>query len=414
LYSELKSRLQKMKWRFGALLVIGIGVIAYLGYIKLRPKAAAADQYETAQVQKGTLVVSVAATGQVATTNSAQVTTTATGVISKLFAANGQTVASGAPIAQLDLDEAGKLRYSQALATYQSAVNSLDSARNRLNTLQSSLFTTNQKLINDAVARNLSTSDPTYIVQNSEWLASENEYKNQQKVILVAQTSLNNSSLALRQASRVIYSPISGTLNGLALQVGSVITTGSESTKLANVITPALPMLNFNLTEVDVAKVQVGQKATIVFDAYPEKTFTGKVVSVDTVGTVSSSVTSYPVALVLDTTTAEIFPNMAAAVNIIIQTKPNVLVVPNSAISTQNGQTVVQIMRNLKPEYVTVQTSLASDTQTEIISGLSEGETIVTATISSAPAASNTTSSPFGSLGGGNRGGFNNNFIRLR
>jgi multidrug efflux pump subunit AcrA (membrane-fusion protein) len=165
-------------------------------------------------------------------------------------------------------------------------------------------------------------------------------------------------------------------------------------------------MVSVNLTEIDIINVKVGDKATLTFDAYPNKTYTGKVVSVDTIGSVSSGVTNYPTLISLDNTTLQILPNMSVSANIITDTKTDVLAVTSSAVKTQDGVSTVDIIKNGRTQTVTVETGISSETQTEITSGLSEGDIVVTSTTSatSSTSSSKTGSSPFGGgLGGGVR-----------
>ena len=169
--------------------------------------------------------------------------------------------------------------------------------------------------------------------------------------------------------------------------------------------TDATPIVSLNLTEIDVPKVTIGDKATITLDAYPDKMFTGKVVSIDTVGSITSGVTTYPTVIKLDTDTTTILPNMAVSANIITTTKHDILIVLSSSIQqNQEGVSYVQVMKNGKISEVTVETGISSDTQTEILSGLSEGDIVVTATIKAAATSSTSTTSPFSSFGGARSG----------
>ncbi len=378
---------------------LGVAVVAlvWFGWSKYRSYKSSQPQYQTAQVEKGTLVVAVTASGQVSTVNSLAVNTSASGVVAQVYVHDGLSVGAGAALAQLDLDQTSKQRYLTALASY-------NSAKANQYTLQNTLFTTNQKLINDAVARNLSVDDPTYIEENASWKAAEASYLNQQNSIAAA-------ALALQQSSPVIYAPVSGVVTGLTLQKGSGLTSTTSSTttgqKIASIKTNANPAVAVNLTEIDVPKIKVGSKATITFDAIADKTFTGKVISVDTVGSVTSGVVSYPAAIALDTTSGDILPNMSAQVNIIIATKTDVLLVPTTAVKTQNGQNTVQVLQGKQVQSVDVSVGKTSATQTEIVSGLKEGDTVVTGTITTPTSTtrSSQTQSPFGALRGGFGGG---------
>lgn len=392
------------------LLAIGLG---WFAYSKIKGSAASKTDYQTATVSKGTIVVSVSASGSVSAAQAADVTTNASGVVSKVYVKNGDKVKTGQAIAYLDLDQIAKQKYVSAVSSYQSAKNSFDSAQANLYTKQSSEFAANQKFINDAVARDLTTDDPTYIQENADWLAAEASYKIQEAAIKQAQNSLSSAALSLQQASPTIYSPISGTVTGLSLQQGTVIAEGSTG-KVASVVTGANPTVSVNLTQIDAPSITVGDKATITLDAFSDKTFTGKVISIDTVGETSSGVTSYPVVIKLDSPNDQIYANMSATANIITNSKSDILTVPSGAIQTDsNGGSYVRVMKNGQIQNVTVQTGISNDTDTEIVSGLSEGDTVVTGEISTgSPSNSRTNStSPF-SIFGGNRGGGGN--VRIR
>ena len=124
--------------------IICVSVLAGLGwfaYTKLATNTSKSPQYQTATVEKGTLIVSITGSGTVSSANSASVTTQTSGVVKKLFVENGQEVKSGDQIAEVDLDMDGKQRAAQALASYQGAKNSLDNAHATYYSLQSTLYT---------------------------------------------------------------------------------------------------------------------------------------------------------------------------------------------------------------------------------------------------------------------------------
>ena len=204
----------------------------------------------------------------------------------------------------------------------------------------------------------------------------------------------------------MVYAPFSGEITNIGLVEGMVIggslssDSTSSSQRVAVIKRPSAPIISVTLSEIDVPKVKVGQKATVSFDSISDKTFTGKVATIDRIGSVSTSVTSYPVNIKLDSTSEDILPNMAATANIILDVKSDVLTVPSGAIVTQNDQNFARVLINGKEEQVEVEIGLSSDTQTEIISGISEGDTVITGTISTTGSTSTQTRSVFGGFGG--------------
>ncbi len=394
-------------------IILGVG---YLGYTKFVKKSSTTQsQYQTATAEKGTIVVTVSSSGSVSSANSGSVTTQASGVVTKILVKNGQQVKTGQQIATFDLDQTSKQKYAAATASYQSAKNNLASAQSQLYTLQSQMFVANQKFVTGAGSETAgdSTADPNYIEQNADWLAAEQKYIQQQSVIAQAQTSVSAAALALQQVSPTVTAPISGTVTGLSLQIGSVLGSASDSNgnstaqKIASIQTTAAPTVTVNLTQVDIPTIKVGDKATLTFDAFSDKTYTGEVVSIDTIGSVSSGVTTYPAVIKLDTASSDIFSNMTATANIITNSKADVLLVPSSAVTTLNGESTVRILKNGEVSQVPVTTGLSSSTQVEIDSGLSEGDTVITGSAASATGASSvsTTTSPFSTFGGARSGG---------
>ena len=154
-----------------------------------------------------------------------------------------------------------------------------------------------------------------------------------------------------------------------------------------------------NISEVDAPKISPDQKVTIILDAFPDKTFTGKVLTLDTNGVVSSGVTNYPAIIGLDNASKNIYPNMAVNANIIVSVKNDVVLVPSGAISVNNGQSVVRVLRNGNPVDLPVEVGDSNDTQTEIKSGISEGDNVITVTVSQGSSIQN--KSPFAVTGFG-------------
>lgn len=375
-------------------------------------------EYQTAIAEKGVLIVAVSGSGQVTTANSAPVYTQSSGVVSQLFVKEGDIVSAGDKIAEIDLDLSGRLTSSQALSSYQNAQNNLKNAQATLYSLQSSMFTSWDTFRNltqdgkytngDGSANKDNRTLPEFIVGENNWLAAEAKYKNQQGVVSQAQTALNTAWLSYQLASPTVYAPISGKVTGLSLQVGSVIsasssqsTTTQTNNKIASIRTDASPTVTVNLTEIDVTKVKEGNKVTVTLDAFSGKTFTGKVISIDTTGVTSSGVTSYPAVVQLDSNEPNMLANMSAQANIITRVKEDVLKIPSSAVRTANGLATVQIMEKGKPVTVTVTIGDISDTESEVTSGLKVGDKVVTNTVSSTAAGTSRTTSVFSTFGGG-------------
>ncbi len=412
------------RWVFSSKIKAGI-VIAlilvggFLGYRNFSQKNQQ-PTFQTAQAEKGSLVTAVSASGNITSANNVAVTIQAAGVVKEVFVKNGDKVSQGQTIATLTLDQASQQKQAAALASYLSAKSSLDSANAKFNSLQSAEFKANQKLINDAVARTLTTTDPTYIQENADWLQAEADYKNQQGALSAAKASMASASLTLSQTSSTITAPAPGVIKGLTITPGSIVTVTSSSANststsqvLGSINQEGPTQSQVNISEVDSVNVSEGQKVTMTLDAFPNSTFTGKVVSINTNGVVSSNVTTYPAVITFDSGNDHIYPNMAVSAKIITSVKNDVILVPSAAVTTSNGQSMARVLKNNKPQSVDVEVGDSNDTQTEIKSGINEGDNVVTGTTSGNSGTRTTgTTSPFGAFGGRGFGGGGGGGIR--
>jgi len=386
-----------------AVVVLAV-VLAFFAW-RLLAKKSQQPQYQTAKVERGTIVWTVSASGSVVSANIFEVTTQATGMVKKVYVADGEKVKAGQKIMEIELDLSGKQKNASAWSAYLAAKNNLESAKATQYSLQSDMFSKWKTFKDLAESSSYDTAEertlPQFHIAQDDWLAAEAKYKNQQEVVRQAQVALNNAWLSYQLTSPIITAPVSGTISGLNFVPGMVVGSSSTGTsqRVAVIRTEGTPIASFNLSELDVPVVKSGQKATITFDSLPDKTFTGKVVSVDRLGTATNGVTNYPVIVQFDASSEEVLPNMAVSVNIIIETKDNVLIVPSSAIQKQNGQNVVTVLENGKERQRQVEVGISSETQTEIISGLSEGEVVITGRLTGAKIQPG--SSPFGMPMGG-------------
>src|ERR1035437_1398070 len=181
IFSKIKN-LGKVKKIILATIVVVIILVVYRSLTSSQNKA----QYQTAQVTKGTLVVSLTEAGQVSVANKVSIVTQASGIVSNVYVKSGDNVNVGDKIADVTLDTAGQQRQAQAWSSYLSAQNSLNSANAQLYSLQNTLFVANQKFVNDKGILNPTDQDkldPVYIEEQASWLAAEASYKNQSGVI---------------------------------------------------------------------------------------------------------------------------------------------------------------------------------------------------------------------------------------
>ncbi len=236
------------------------------------------------------------------------------------------------------------------------------------------------------------------------------DVRSSQLTVQQRQDAVTDASEAL--AKYTIRAPFAGTVSAVDAYVGD----DAGSAALLSIVTPQ-QIATLSLNEVDVAKVKIGDKATLTFDAIDSLTLTGSVVQVATVGTVTQGVVSYQVQIGFDTQDDRVRPGMTVNASIQTATHTDVLTVPSSAVKTQNGTSYVQmfmppltetggttgVASKIAPERVEVTTGISDDTNVEILSGVTEGQQIVTRTSSATAAATATTGTA--NRGGGGFGG---------
>lgn len=226
-----------------------------------------------------------------------------------------------------------------------------------------------------------------------------------EEALLTAQQNLVDCS---------VYAPFSGVIAQVNVKKGDAVSSG---TALASIITKQ-KVAEVSLNEVDASRVKKGQKATLIFDAIDGLSITGNVIEIDSLGTVSQGVVTYNVKISLDTQDERVKTGMSVSASIVVDIKQDVIIAPNSAIKTQNDTNYVEIMNasSTIPVQQEVVIGIADESFTEIISGLSVGEKVVTKTIdSSVKSNAQTATGNILNVGGGNRnagqmgGGFRGN-----
>ena len=250
----------------------------------------------------------------------------------------------------------------------------------------------------------------TTIVASKETLvATDFDIADQQIKVDQAENSLIDAKDALKDC--YIYTTFSGILAKLNVKRGDSLSSG---TSIGTFITNQ-KIAEISLNEIDVAKIKLGQKVTLTFDAVEGLNISGEVAEMDTIGTVSQGVVTYNIKIGFDTEDNRVKSGMSVNAAIITDIKQDVLTVPNSAVKSQGNIYYVDkfdnvisdtqgnqgITSSVPPLQQTVETGLSNDAFTEIISGLNEGDQIVVRTVLSS-ASKVTTQAPsiFGATGG--------------
>jgi membrane fusion protein, macrolide-specific efflux system len=384
-----KKRFASRRSRVGLAFVciVIIALVAFFVYRAFSGNAAATVSYTTGTVEKMTLTSSVSGTGNIDLPNSATINPSISGKVQDLSAKLGDAVKKGQTLftlynPQLDIDVA------TAQNSYDNAVLAVDQARTSLVSAKTSMASTYNSSAGVVSGQQASAS------VTSATLALQ-----------AAENSVRSAEIALQDAkdnaaARTVTASMDGVITTLSVENGDELSGGSATSSAPVVITdPDNYEATVTVAESDISSVELGQKVTMTFDALTDLTLTGKVTRVDTVGSNSSGVVSYSAIITPDVMNPKVKSGMTVTANIITETAADVLAVPSAAVKSSSGTKYVQILQNGVPVDVTVETGLVSDSYTEITSGLTQGQEIITATSTASKGGSTTTTTRRGSQG---------------
>lgn len=178
-----------------------------------------------------------------------------------------------------------------------------------------------------------------------------------------------------------------------------------ENGDYVNLNTPLITLIStqkiaeISLNEIEAAKVKIEQKAILSFDALPDLKITGKIFEIDTVGTISQGVVSYGIKIILDSDDERIKPGMSVTAEIVVDSKSDILLLPNSAVKSQGDVYYVELVKipegkekeflnkrgvtslPVPPKRREVKIGISNDNFTEILSGLEEGDIVISSII---------------------------------
>ena len=196
--------------------------------------------------------------------------------------------------------------------------------------------------------------------------------------IYSAKVKQAEANVALYQSQlndNYLKSPIDGKITKVKGKKGEVY---SAAEPLISLLSTEPFQIKVDIYEQDIVNVKIGDTARIVLVAFPKDTFYGKVLSIEPAEKIIDNVVYYETTLSLDAQQEGIKSGMTADIVIEANKKENALMIPNNAIEKIDGLEKVQVKAGKKTEDRIIQTGLEGNDYVEIISGLAEGEEIIT------------------------------------
>ena len=343
--------------------IIGIGALAAVlvaGGVYWYVESSAADKsaqaVETVAVQRMDIKSTVEATGTIRPVDSVEVSSKITARINSVLVKENDTVTAGQVVATLD----GK-DYEAKRDQAQYRVTNTRAKYNRMSYLES-IGAKSKSDLEDA----------------------EYNYDTAQSTLEEANSDANET---------IITAPISGVVVGEPKTAGTMAVQGSDNpTVIMRIADLSKKQIKAKVDETDIGNIRIGQEATFTVDAFTDKKFTARVSKIsqtdvtnswDTSSSASStssstSVIYYYVTLDVDDPENLLLPAMTARVVINTADRNDALVVPLSTLKTDAaGSYVLVLQEDGTQETRYVETGIYSDEYVEILSGLSEGERVV-------------------------------------
>jgi len=191
--------------------------------------------------------------------------------------------------------------------------------------------------------------------------------------IAAVETRVAAAQAVLSQAW--LAAPFAGVVTVVDSKPGDQVAPGVQGFRLDDL---SRLLVDVQVSEVDINRIQIGQEANMVFDAILNREYHGVVTEVALVGSLSQGVVDFTVTVELTDADNSVKPGMTAAVNVVVSQLEDVLLVPNRAVRALEGKRVVYLLKGGAPEAVEITLGASSEAMSEVIAGeLNEGDQII-------------------------------------
>lgn len=381
---------------------VGIVAIVAVAFFLLKDgKKKEAITFDTAKVEKANIQNSVTATGTIEPVTEVTVGTQVSGKVDKIYVDYNSVVKKGQVIAELDRStlesslNSAKASLKRSKAEVESAKATLQSAQASLNYQKA-----NYERYNTLYKKGLISANDYESAYLSYRQAAEQVAQNKQNVaaaqqqVTSAEEEVNTAQTNLGYAT--ITSPIDGVVLSKSIEEGQTVAASFETPELFTIAQDLTNMqVVADVDEADIGDVKAGERVSFTVDAYPDDTFEGTVTQVRQEATTTNNVVTYEVVISAPNADLKLKPGLTANVTIYTAEKTGVLSVPTKALrftptkevlgkdykiaDKDNAKNKLWVLEGNQLKAVSVTIGMTDGTHTQIISGIKEGQTIITA-----------------------------------
>jgi RND family efflux transporter MFP subunit len=349
-----------MKKKIAIIVTICVVVIGIVLAIVLTRGAGSEATLTTVNVTRGDIVKTVLVDGSLGMPNKAYLSFGVTGTVTEVLVEEGDDVTKDQVLARLD---APSLESAVEMAELQVEIaeEQVKAARAQYEIAEINLDDPPPTMSEDVLELQVD-------IAKASWESAKLGLES-------AKLSLESTELNLEKAE--IVAPFDGVVTDITITEGKEISTSALATPAISLVdTSGIEMRGF-IDEIDIAMVRVGQEANIILDALPDEEVKGEVAFISPVGTILAGVVSYDTTITLENPVAELRDGMSATAEVIIERRDDVLSIPNRYIRGTLENPMVVVLVDGQQEQKEITLGLSSGINTEVLSGLEEGEELV-------------------------------------
>ena len=374
----MKKRISKIWVPVGVIAIVAVVIFLFS---QRKPKEEIS--FETVKVETGNIQNSITATGTIEPVTSVSVGTQVSGIVSKLYVDYNSVVRKGQVIAELDK--------TNLLSELSSAQSNLESARSEY---QSQLSTLNYQKANyqrytTLFNKGLVSADDYETARLSYQTACEAVDKAKAQIGVMEQ---NVAKAKTNLGYATITSPIDGVVLSKSVEEGQTVAASFSTPELFTIAKDLTNMqVVADVDEADIGNVKEGERVTFTVDAYPDDTFTGRVMQVRQEATTNNNVVTYEVVISAPNSDLKLKPGLTASVTIYTSEKTGVTCVPSKAlrftptketvgnrkIVDVNAKNKVWVLKEGSVVARKVSVGMTDGIKTQILDGVSPGESII-------------------------------------
>jgi HlyD family secretion protein len=334
---------------FIILFVVVLGGFLYYQFIEQKGTN---QKFRTVKVERGEISSIVTATGTINPVITVLVGSQVSGTIKALYADFNSQVKEGQVIAQID-PAIFEAQVEQAKANVATALANLSNAQANLQNTQANLVKAevavldtkrtldrNRPLVEkkviaqatmDTAQANYDTAVAQRDVAKAQVESAKSQMESSKAQVEQAKAALKLAETNLRYTT--IRSPVNGIVISRNVDVGQTVAASLQAPTLFTIAKDLTQMqVDTNFSEADIGRIEEEQEATFTVDAYPERTFRGRVSEIRNAPLTVQNVVTYDVVIQVDNKDLKLKPGMTANVTIMVAHRDGVLKIPNAAL----------------------------------------------------------------------------------